>query len=122
MFFLFTMLLGHFNWGSVMMKNTYTRAFGKMTFISALASPIVITCLYLTQDYAIYLTNPVSTVLASGHVIANMCFAFLMYLVVEYPVKTFIGILLNGRLSHNKLLRKKYQGDKEGLQEEKFLL
>lgn len=47
-FFLFwTMILGHFNWGLSIVKNPYMRTFGKQTFLCAIASPIVITYMYL---------------------------------------------------------------------------
>ena len=107
-FFLFwTMLLGHFNLGLRTLKNTYMRAMGKQTYICALASPIVITLIYLGQDYALYLTNPSSTIFGAGHVLCNVMTSFLLYIFIEYPLKTVVGYL-TPFVSHTELLKKHY--------------
>jgi len=109
MFMMFTMFLGHFDIGMHAMKNTYCRAFGKMTFLAALASPIVITLLYLGQDYALYMTNPQATTFAMGHIFCNLWIAFLLYIFIEYPIATLLGHVVTYKLRHTDLLKIWYE-------------
>ena len=99
MMMFFTMLLGHFSIGARVLRNSYMRAAGKTTYLSALASPIVITSLYLSQDYAMYLTTPLSMILGAGHILCNLVCSAILYIVLEYPIRAVLGLMITRHLS-----------------------
>jgi uncharacterized membrane protein len=93
MMLLWTMLLGHFNWGKKTLTSTYLRSFGKFVFIAGLASPISITCFYMGLPYSIYTTGPNSNMFALGNITSSILVAFVVLIFVEYPLRTVIGYL-----------------------------
>jgi hypothetical protein len=108
---LFTMFIGHFNIGLRTLKNTYFRAFAKLTFICAIISPVIVNLIYCGREDAIYLSNPTAINLGAGNIICVALAAFPLYLLVEFPVKRLVEILITDKLGHHDLLRKKYEDD-----------
>lgn len=99
--------MGHFNTCKHIFKNVYVRAMGKLTYICALTSTIVIMILYLGQDYSLYLSNSNSIIFGCGHIVTNLLVAFIFYIFIEYPIKTTITMVIHER-SHS-LLQLRYK-------------
>jgi hypothetical protein len=108
---LFTMFIGHFNNGLRTLKNTYFRAFAKLTFMCAIISPVIVNLIYCGREDAIYLSNPTAINLGAGNIICVALAAFPLYLLVEFPVKRLLEVLITDRLGHHDILRKKYEED-----------
>ena len=88
---LFTaMVTGHFNSGMRCLRNTYFRALGKISFESALVSPMVITLAYQGQEYPMYLTIPGGIAFGMGNIISILSVSILIYLFLEYPIKRLV--------------------------------
>jgi hypothetical protein len=111
MILLFTIFLGHFNSGLRTLKNTYFRAFGKLTFLAAITSPVIVNLMYCGKEDAIYLTNPTVMNIGAGNILCVALAAFPLFLLVEFPMQRLFEILITDRLSHHELLRKKYLSD-----------
>jgi hypothetical protein len=69
------------------LKNTYFRAFGKLTFLTAIISPVILNIMYCGREDAIYLTNPTVMNIGAGNIICVALAAFPLYLLVEYPIQ-----------------------------------
>ena len=82
------------------------RAFGKLAYDAALAGPIVITFLYFGQEQSIYLSDPTSLILGAGHIMCNLLAAFVLFVFVEYPLRTAITVFIMPKLSHDDVLRR----------------
>lgn len=95
---LFISFLGHFKSTKHVLKNTYMRAFGRTAFDAGLMAPIVISWVFLSQEDAIYLTGPTSTIFGCANVILNLVTGILVFLFIEYPVSILMNILITNRL------------------------
>jgi hypothetical protein len=58
MYILLSMFLGHFNCGMRSLRNPYFRGLGRLTFVGAIVSPVILNIMYMGCEKAIYLTNP----------------------------------------------------------------
>jgi hypothetical protein len=82
-----SMFLGRFNSGMRSLRNPYFRALGKLSFESALISPIVIICLYCGQDYTMYLTVFRGIAFGMGNILSIVLASLIIFLFIEYPLK-----------------------------------
>lgn len=101
-----SIFLGHANLAKHVFKNNYMRSFGRMAFDAGLASPIVITSLYFGQEQSVFLTDPISTVFGAGHIACNLLLAFVLFILVEYPLRSAVTVFILPKISHTDLLRK----------------
>lgn len=104
MVILFTMLIGQFNCGMRCLRGTYFRAFGRLTFICAIISPVVIFLMYYGRSQAIYLTGMTSNNIGAGNVMCVLLAAIPVYLIIEYPINRLTQVLIAKRLGHHELL------------------
>ena len=82
-----TIFFGQFNVGMKSLRNSYFRAFGKLTFEAALITPIIIVLLYCGQDYALYLTIPLGIAFGTGNILSVLGASLLIYLCIEHPLR-----------------------------------
>ena len=102
------MFIGHFNSGLRTCKNTYFRSLAKLTFLCAIISPVIVNLIYCGREDAIYLSNPTALNLGAGNIICVCLASFPLYLLVEYPMKRLIEVLITDKLGHHDILRKKF--------------
>jgi len=112
MMLVLTILLGHAQTGKHAFQNSYVRAFGKLAYDAALCGPIVITFLYFGQEQSVYLTDQTSMVLGAGHISCNLLAAFVLFIFIEYPLRTAITVFVLPKLTHEDVLRRHYEQPK----------
>lgn len=54
------------------------------------------------------MSNPSSTNLGAGHIVCNLLSAFVLFILVEYPLRTSITVFILPRLTHTDLLKKHF--------------
>ena len=112
MMLVLTILLGHAQTGKHTFQDSYVRAFGKLAYDAALVGPIVITFVYFGQEQSVYLSDPTSLVLGSGHIACNLLAAFVLFIFIEYPLRTSITVFILPKLTHDDVLRRYYEQPK----------
>ena len=91
------MVTGNFNSGMRCLRNVYFRALGKVSFESALVSPMVITLAYQGQEYPMYLTVFGGVAFGMGNILSILLVSIPIYLMIEYPIKRLVQIGLTRR-------------------------
>lgn len=81
---------------------------GKVTYVSALASPIIITYFYMSKDWSLFGKGATNNVYVSGNAFSTFFGCLLIWVFVYYPLDTVIGYLVQPYISHIDLLRKHY--------------
>ena len=98
---------GHFNIGKKALSNPYFTAMGKLTFIAALIFPIIIMYYCGSGENALYLSFLSVFQMGVGNILCELLSAFVIYMVVEYPLKNLLRRTLFPKLSHDNLIRHK---------------
>jgi hypothetical protein len=115
MMILLLSFIGYFKMMAHTLKNDYARAFGKLAFPVGLVTPIVVNMILCSLENSIYLTGPVSTIFAIGHMLSNILTGLTLYLVLEYPLRTTLAMVFGRSLFyHRELLSKHYNLQTEG--------
>ena len=115
------MLLGHFNLGLSLLRNSYFRALGKLSFESGCIAPIVIVLMYCGQEYSLYLETISVLYLAIGNITSVVAACFPIYLAVEHPFKNLLQVSIMPYLSHDDVLKRKYMPSEYVGQERKSI-
>ena len=102
------MLLGQFNFGSNLLRNSYFRALGKLSFGTGCIAPIVIMLMYHGQEYSLSIDTLNTLYLALGNIISVIMACIPLYLIVEHPLKCLLELTILPKLSHDSILRRKY--------------
>jgi len=79
--------------------NTYWIALGRLTYGVYLISPIVLTVLYAGTQRGLYTTSEALKYYGVGQILLSFVLSFLMFVFVEYPLKTCFGLALKDTLN-----------------------
>lgn len=115
---LFLSFMGHYKTLVSTFMNEYVRAFGRLSYTMGLITPIVIIMFYCSQETAIFLYGPTSTMFAIGHMVSNMLTGLFMFLVIEYPLAQLVNFVIVKRISHQNMLRRHFKLQAAQLQED----
>jgi uncharacterized membrane protein len=66
---------------------------GKVSFESALLSPMIITLAYQGQEYPMYLTVMSGIAFGMGNILSILSVSILVYLFLEHPLKQLTRLL-----------------------------
>ena len=95
MLILIAMFTGNFNSGMRCLRNVYFRSLGKVSFESALLSPMIITLAYQGQEYPMYLTVMSGIAFGMGNILSILSVSILVYLFLEHPLKQLTRLLIH---------------------------
>lgn len=92
------MLVGQFNSGNRALRNDVFRAMGKLSFIAALIHPFVILYFYSAPEKGLFLTFSGVFYLGIGNILCELTLSFLIFLVIEFPLKQIVTIVFEPKL------------------------
>ena len=98
-----SMLTGKFNRGLYLLSSSNMRALGKITFVNAIISPIVIALLYNTGQDAMYVSFNVVLFLGLGNAFCCTVFSLIFLILIEFPVKNLLSTVKKWA-SHDSIL------------------
>jgi hypothetical protein len=100
-------LLDHMHAAKRFLTNSYFRSMGKLSFETTLIYPIIILFFCVSQRNTYYVCFFSTMMFGMGNTLANILFAILLYLSIEYPFKNLIIIFIRPKITHDDMLRKK---------------
>ena len=101
---LFTFFTGGFTFGKTFLTRPFFLVLGKLTFITALITPMMIQLIYSTMDRGLFVSFNRVLELGVGNMITILVAALLLHFLFEFPLKRLFQITLYRFVSHDKVL------------------
>ena len=105
---LFTFWMGGFTFGKAFMSLSIFRVLGKLSFESALITPLMIQLIYSQQAQGLFIQFNKVIELGLGNVVAVMVASIFLYLLFEFPFKRLIQFSLLPYCSHDEVMKLHY--------------
>ena len=100
---LFVFWTGGFTFGKAFISRALFRVLGKLSFESALITPLMVQLIYSTLENGIFVQFNKVLELGLGNVVCVMIAAFFLYLLFEYPFRRVIELTVLKYVSHDEV-------------------
>ena len=105
---LFVFFTGGFTFGKAFMSRPFFRVCGKLSFESALITPLMVQLIYSQLPNGLFVQFNKVLELGLGNVVCVMVASILLYLLFEFPFKRLIQYTLLPYVSHDEVLHLVY--------------
>ncbi|CDW89299.1 UNKNOWN [Stylonychia lemnae] len=116
----FYIFLGHSKLGRNALGNPLFNALGKLVYLAYLTAPIIMMIVYSNDQRGTFMTFVGNAYLGIGHIFVTFIAGVLIYILVEYQLKKLCEIyIVIPYLSHDHIIRKVFEENKEDKQSDK---
>jgi len=110
---IFVFFMDSYTMGREFLSRPFFQVCGKLCFITALITPLMIQLIYSTLPGGLYVSFNRVFQLGFGNVIAVMVTGLLLYIIVEFPLRRLLEWSILHRLSSDKAVHKAYVQQEE---------